>query len=251
MGKMKKVKNLSYLYVLLMFLVGSCINSTPSEAINWDEIEQENNESERLKGLIDRVLQESKRYIQVNPDSTVILVDSCFNYCSELDSLNIYGNGAFISESINQAKYNKGLAFIELNKISQSLEIFEDIYNSDSKLVSSELCEIYFSRKDWSKTIQYCQPTDCDSCVYKLAYSIYKTEGKIKAIEFLKKQVDSTDEKEAIEFYNKLNPIYKVREFSHSECCDGSRSFSRGRGTCSHHGGVCSEIFEIVEKRKY
>jgi tetratricopeptide (TPR) repeat protein len=37
----------------------------------------------------------------------------------------------------------------------------------------------------------------------------------------------------------------------YSICCDGSRSGSTGRGTCSHHGGVCRTMKEPVYRYKY
>jgi hypothetical protein len=37
----------------------------------------------------------------------------------------------------------------------------------------------------------------------------------------------------------------------YSICCDGSRSESTGRGTCSHHGGVCRSKKEPIYRFKY
>lgn len=34
-----------------------------------------------------------------------------------------------------------------------------------------------------------------------------------------------------------------------SKCCDGTTSYSTGRGTCSWHGGVCATLFEY--KKRY
>ncbi|RYE37848.1 MAG: DUF3761 domain-containing protein [Sphingobacteriales bacterium] len=38
----------------------------------------------------------------------------------------------------------------------------------------------------------------------------------------------------------KEQETYRVR--TGAICCDGTRSYSTGRGTCSHHGGVCQWV---------
>lgn len=33
-------------------------------------------------------------------------------------------------------------------------------------------------------------------------------------------------------------------------CCDGSRSYSTGRGTCSHHNGVCTWLYDYKKEKR-
>ncbi|MEM7511793.1 MAG: hypothetical protein AAF388_12730 [Bacteroidota bacterium] len=52
--------------------------------------------------------------------------------------------------------------------------------------------------------------------------------------------------------YNSFNPVrIKNGRFLHSICRDGSISYSRGRGTCSHHGGVRRYVYAEVRYRDY
>lgn len=52
--------------------------------------------------------------------------------------------------------------------------------------------------------------------------------------------------------HNKINPARKHLSGYVTRCCDGSTSHARGRGACSHHGGVCDWNEPVyVERRKY
>ena len=46
--------------------------------------------------------------------------------------------------------------------------------------------------------------------------------------------------KEAETLHNKINPIKRKLIGTETRCCDGSTSYSTGKGACSHHGGVCN-----------
>jgi len=56
---------------------------------------------------------------------------------------------------------------------------------------------------------------------------------------------------EAKKIYNKVNPLRKKLVGYHTKCCDGSISYSTGRGTCSHHKGVCGTEAEYNETREF
>lgn len=57
---------------------------------------------------------------------------------------------------------------------------------------------------------------------------------------------------EAGKLYNKVNPIIRKLSGYITRCCDGSISYARGRGACSHHGGVCDWNEPVYEEyRKY
>lgn len=51
----------------------------------------------------------------------------------------------------------------------------------------------------------------------------------------------------ASELYELLNPIKKRLAYYVTLCCDGTYSYSSGRGTCSWHDGVCNWKYPIYE----
>lgn len=57
---------------------------------------------------------------------------------------------------------------------------------------------------------------------------------------------------EADELHEKINPIRKRVAYYETRCCDGTTSNAKGRGACSHHGGVCNWNDPVYEEyRKY
>lgn len=59
---------------------------------------------------------------------------------------------------------------------------------------------------------------------------------------------------EAAKLYEQMNPKLRRVSYYQTVCCDGSYSPSnaKGRGACSHHGGVCNWNYPIYEYyRKY
>ncbi len=66
------------------------------------------------------------------------------------------------------------------------------------------------------------------------------------------KQAIFLGQEDAAKLHDKINPIRK--RFSHyvTRCCDGTTSSAKGRGACSHHGGVCNWKDPIYQEyRKY
>lgn len=57
---------------------------------------------------------------------------------------------------------------------------------------------------------------------------------------------------EAGQLHEKINPIRKKVAYYVTLCCDGTTSGAKGRGACSHHGGVCNWNDPVYEEyRKY
>ncbi|MBL7799850.1 MAG: hypothetical protein JNL95_03915 [Chitinophagales bacterium] len=87
--------------------------------------------------------------------------------------------------------------------------------------------------------------------LYKRAICLSRT-GRIQdAINDCKSaiQLGSGD---AEKLYNQINPIQRRVSFYITRCCDGSSSNAKGRGACSHHGGVCDWNEPVYEEyRKY
>lgn len=80
----------------------------------------------------------------------------------------------------------------------------------------------------------------------------YSKTGKIEeAVNELRPLLQSGNEA-AEKLHDKINPVRKRVIGYETLCCDGSTSNARGRGACSHHGGVCDWNQPIYEEyRKY
>lgn len=80
----------------------------------------------------------------------------------------------------------------------------------------------------------------------------YSKIGKIQEAVTDLKPLVQLGNSDAIKLHDKINPIKKRITGYHRQCCDGSISYSEGRGTCSGHGGVCDwNVPEYEEYRKY
>jgi tetratricopeptide (TPR) repeat protein len=92
-------------------------------------------------------------------------------------------------------------------------------------------------------------PSNSD-LLYKRAICYDKTGNPQASVNDLKvaMEMGSTD---AEAYHEKINPERKKVTGYHTLCCDGSTSNSTGRGTCSHHGGVCGREAEYETYRKY
>lgn len=80
----------------------------------------------------------------------------------------------------------------------------------------------------------------------------YSKTGKIQEAVGELKPLIQNGNIEAEKLHDKINPIRKRITGYHRQCCDGTTSYSEGRGTCSGHGGVCNwNVPEYTEYRKY
>ncbi len=79
-------------------------------------------------------------------------------------------------------------------------------------------------------------------------HNIGKTEDAVHVISpFL-----SIDDASITKWHNKINPLRRETIGYTTLCCDGTTSSAKGRGACSHHGGVCNWNAPIYhESRKY
>ena len=76
-----------------------------------------------------------------------------------------------------------------------------------------------------------------------------KTEALIELL-----NASNAGHRPAAKLYDKLNPLIRKLLYYQTVCCDGSDSPSnaKGRGACSHHGGVCNWNKPIYDShRKY
>ncbi|MBO9586388.1 MAG: hypothetical protein J7574_19665 [Flavobacterium sp.] len=80
----------------------------------------------------------------------------------------------------------------------------------------------------------------------------YSKTGNLKEAVSDSKTAIGLGDKDAEKLYNKINPLKKRIAYYVTRCCDGTTSNSTGRGTCSHHGGVCNWSEPVYEEyRKY
>lgn len=78
-----------------------------------------------------------------------------------------------------------------------------------------------------------------DIFLYNLGITYLHLKNKRKAKLYLKKATDLGN-KDACKQYRELKA--RTRYYQLTQCCDGTTSSSTGRGTCSHHGGICGVV---------
>ncbi|WP_343785849.1 hypothetical protein [Wandonia haliotis] len=165
---------------------------------------------------------------------------------NRIDSLHFYTNIAdslfekkklkeginFLDSALNFANYNDEIKILKERVVHLvSLKRYEAAIEDYSTLIKSEE-----ESKDY-----YFERAIC-----------YKNRNEIPlAVDDLRKAIRLGHE-EADKLHNKINPIRKRISYYVTRCCDGTTSNSTGRGTCSHHGGVCNWSEPVYEEyRKY
>ncbi|MFT3947891.1 MAG: DUF3761 domain-containing protein [Agriterribacter sp.] len=152
-----------------------------------------------------------------------------------------------IDEANKQLQYALGFVSTETDKVQiekekigiASIKTFDLIKAGKYQVALPEI-----------NTLLQSDPTNSD-LLYNRALCYSKT-GKIQeAVTDLKPMVQAGNT-EAVKLHDKINPIKKRITGYHRQCCDGTTSYSEGRGTCSGHGGVCNwNVPEYEEYRKY
>jgi tetratricopeptide (TPR) repeat protein len=140
------------------------------------------------------------------------------------------------------------------------------LYNQSARYASSNeaveqsrlhtgLATGYAHTKQYRLAIQeydWLSPLD-EEQLYQRALCYQQLGEKGKAMADLHKASEA-GYKPATKLYDKLNPLVRKLMYYQTVCCDGSYSPSnaKGRGACSHHGGVCNWNYPIYETyRKY
>lgn len=147
--------------------------------------------------------------------------------------------------------------------------VIRQYLRSDDTLAAKELCEqtiksypsnpncyshlatIELAQHDYRDAIvhykKYLSIEDSNAVILSnLAYCFIQLKNTAQAKKYYKLSADLGNE-EACKQYRELTA--KTRYSTRSVCCDGSTSSSTGRGTCSHHGGVCG--IEYVPYKEY
>jgi tetratricopeptide (TPR) repeat protein len=200
------------------------------------------------------------------------------------DSIKAYENKIFkISEKFIELKSDTSA--LRLIQDYENLISLESVDTSHFKRANHLISDYYFKLDNPKKAIATLSKTidevKTDTTGFqKLAEFYQKEKQNTKAISYYKKVVnlDSSN----VSAYNKIASLYiknkrkksaikyyrvaankgsseacenlreltaKTKYYTRSVCCDGTTSGSTGRGTCSHHGGVCG--YEKVPYKEY
>lgn len=161
------------------------------------------------------------------------------------DSLGFYISYANVYHK--QKKYKQA--------ISQLINAQKFAINSDTELISLGLAEAYFEEKNFKKANEnYEKLSNTNADIYYKKGICNNRIGSTRiALQNFKQAAELGDEN-ADKEYNRLNPEIKYVVDYRTLCCDGtfSPSNAKGRGACSHHGGVCNWNSPVYEtRRKY
>lgn len=92
---------------------------------------------------------------------------------------------------------------------------------------------------------------DRDDNYYNRALCYDRTGQRQRAVDDLKDAIDLGSQ-QAQKMYDQINPVQKRVSYYITRCCDGTTSSAKGRGACSHHGGVCNWNEPVYEEyRQY
>ncbi|RFC54868.1 tetratricopeptide repeat protein [Brumimicrobium aurantiacum] len=195
--------------LVLVLFIGSGIST-----YNYDQIEQA--ETLRIRLENDKERKEAKRIEN-----------------QRIDSLTFY--------------YNEGLNYFKNEKYEESIEqinISLGFAKGEKDSILARRTDIYFKSKNYPEAINYyttliSSEINATENLYNRAVCYIKMNEIAEAVSDLKEAIKIGNEK-AEELHDKINPL--KRKVSHyvTRCCDGSTSSARGRGACSHHGGVCN-----------
>ena len=148
-------------------------------------------------------------------------------------------------------------SLINKRKYDAALSLCDSALATDSNFVDARLekSKIFRLRKQYKQAMEECaavmrQDARKGGAWYERALC-YVAQGKKKeAVDDLRQAME-LNYPEAAGLYDKINPVKRRIAGSHCVCCDGSISYSSGRGTCSHHGGVCGTEYDYETYREY
>lgn len=162
------------------------------------------------------------------------------------DSLNIYLTKA--EEQISNKKIDFGIQYLDSALIYAEVDKKNEIH--------AKKAQLYVNKKKYDDAIvEYSQlinvKHDIEESYYQRALCYQKQRKTQEAVNDLKQAI-ALGHVEAGELHEKINPIKKRVSYYETRCCDGTTSNAKGRGACSHHGGVCNWNEPVYEEyRKY
>lgn len=168
-----------------------------------------------------------------------------------LDSLRTYLTKA--DASLKKGTYAKAIGLYK-----RSLRFTAESDRSEQHRAWAGLASGYFQTKQYLSALQQYENLlsegESDAEYYYRRALCYQKVGRRQAALVDLHQASEAGYAPATKLYNRLNPELRRVLYYQTVCCDGSYSPSnaKGRGACSHHGGVCNWDKPIYETyRKY
>ncbi|MEM6718364.1 MAG: hypothetical protein AAF611_03515 [Bacteroidota bacterium] len=179
------------------------------ELINWD---LQHGDKEKIKELLKEELQLYKNDSTKHVAIMEYAADTYLAINDTLETIHIYTK--LSNEYSQTGRFNNkiGVLYSQMHKDKAALKAF-------GKAVKAA--------------------PDNDIFLYNLGITYLHLKNKRKAKLYLKKATDLGN-KDACNQYRELTA--RTRYYQLTQCCDGTTSSSTGRGTCSHHGGVCGVV---------
>lgn len=168
-----------------------------------------------------------------------------------IDSLRLYLSRA--DASLKKGAYAKAIRLY-----NQSARFITTDESADQRRLHKGLAVGYARTKAYRAAIEQYDELDRQGSLngeqmYQRALCYQQVGRKSEALSDLYRASES-GYKPATKLYDKQNPLLRKVLYYQTVCCDGSYSPSnaKGRGACSHHGGVCNWNKPIYETyRKY
>jgi tetratricopeptide (TPR) repeat protein len=224
-------RKLQNYFVGILFVIGLPVNSyynSQQEALLVKQ--QYEQRQSAIRDSIQRIENEKQR-IADEKDRLALL-----------DTINIHLGKA--RSYIDKKNYNK--AILEYS-IAQE-------YLPSNKDIKYERALCYKKMKSYDEAITSFESLQgYNNAQFQIA-QCYEGKGEKRSAIALYKQLGEAGNKKATARYEKLNPIKKHLSYYQTVCCDGtfSPSNAKGRGACSHHGGVCDWDYPIYDEyREY
>ncbi len=170
------------------------------------------------------------------------------------DSFEYYRN--VVVDLIEKKEYPKAQEELtQLNRFAIDTEEKLVIERLSDAIIQSEIDEL-FKRKKYRQVLPkietYLQYSNNKAdLLYKRAVCLHIKGETREAVRDLKRAI-KLGYSGAEELHDKINPLRRRVAYYVTRCCDGSTSNAKGRGACSHHGGVCNWNDPVYETyRKY
>jgi len=166
-----------------------------------------------------------------------------------LDSIQEFKNDTLFYQKVYHTVSNGLLKMGESNQSTETLKkLVKEI--PSSKRAYKILGESYANKSRNREAItffkRYLEYDTLNLKVYTAIGLCYMNlNQKTYAKKYFKIAADGGD-KEACSHLRELTA--KTRYYTQTKCCDGTTSSSTGRGTCSHHGGVCGTTYLPYKK---
>ena len=212
------MKFFNLLSILGIFLI-TCLGCVDEEQRKREQAEIQRREAEAEKIRLARAAKRdsSEHYLKRGLE--------VFDAKQYKESISYFDSALLVLSTNHEAQLKKSLALFKLRSYQEAMSNLDSLmkkttlHTSDIHLIKGQ-CLLKLNKKEEAIT------------------HIYHSSG--------------LGNEEASLLYEQVNPYINVIVGYTTRCCDGSSSSAKGRGACSHHGGVCNWNDPIYrKKRKY